>query len=170
MSKYRVLSYVIILMVGLNTLAFAAVANDQDAVAVRGRMVMPFDLARTHHVFSKTRSGGVELVVTKKPNDVEQRDLIRHHLSSIAKGFAHGDFSPVSAIHGSGMPGLAALQAAKTDEIAYRYRDIADGGEIIYVSTKPALVTAIHTWFDAQLRDHGHDASAGMHSNHMDEM
>jgi len=42
------------------------------------------------------------------------------------------------------------------------YRELADGAEIDYVAHTPALIAALHAWFDAQLSDHGHDAATSV--------
>ena len=44
----------------------------QADVARRGEQVMPFNLAATTHVFSKTDQGGVQQVVVKDASDAEQ--------------------------------------------------------------------------------------------------
>jgi hypothetical protein len=59
------------------------------------------------------------------------------------------------------MPGLAELRAAPLGRIAMTYRELPAGAEIVYTTADPALVTALHRWFAAQLTDHGHDAVAG---------
>ena len=43
-----------------------------DEVAQRGTHVMPFDLEKTIHVFSKTAEGGLQQVVVKGKSDTEQ--------------------------------------------------------------------------------------------------
>jgi TusA-related sulfurtransferase len=44
------------------------------------------------------------------------------------------------------------------ESVRVEYREVERGAEITYVSDDPALVEAIHEWFDAQLRDHGRHA------------
>ena len=139
----------------------------QAEVAQRGKQVMPFTLAATTHIFSKTETGGVQQVVTKTAGDEVQAKLIRQHLRDIQAQFLKGDFSGPSHIHGQAMAGLAELKAAAPDQIAIGYTDIQGGAELSYTTANPALVSAIHRWFDAQLSDHGKDAMAG-HSGHGD--
>lgn len=145
----------------------AAMASGQRQadVAQRGKDVMPFSLAATTHVFTKTSRGGVQQVVVKKPGDAEQVRLTRLHLQEIRDQFLKGDYSGPAHIHGQDMPGLAELQAAAPGQIAIRYRDIPGGAELSYSTGNAALVSALHRWFDAQLSDHGRDAMAG-HSGH----
>lgn len=145
---------------GLLVPARADLATRQKEVAQRGGDVMPFSLAATAHIFTKTADGGVQRVVTKRDDPLQAR-LIRQHLARAAQQFAAGDFEGPEHIHGKNMPGLAALRAAKPGELTITYRDLPNGGEIAYRTDQPRLVTALHQWFDAQLSDHGHDAMAG---------
>lgn len=139
----------------------------QAAVAERGKDVMPFSLAATTHVFSKTAEGGVQQVVAKRATDAAQVHLARGHLQEIREQFLKGDFSGPSHIHGQDMPGLAELKEAKVGQIAIDYQDIKGGGQLTYRTADASLVAALHTWFDAQLADHGKDAMEG-HANHGD--
>ncbi|WP_293023011.1 aspartate carbamoyltransferase [Pandoraea sp.] len=144
----------------LGSHAIAGESSRQKEVAQRGAEVMPFALSATTHIFTKTAHGGIQQVVTKRP-DQRQTTLIRQHLALIAKQFAQGNFSAPAQIHGMAMPGLATLRAAKPGALQVHYRDVPNGGEIVYRSAQPRLVHAVHQWFDAQLTDHGHDAMAG---------
>ncbi|KVD85857.1 aspartate carbamoyltransferase [Burkholderia ubonensis] len=140
--------------------AAADMTARQKEVAQRGTDVMPFSLAATAHIFTKTADGGVQQVVTKR-DDPQQAGLIRQHLAMVAQQFAAGEFEGPEHIHGKNMPGLEALRAARPGELEVSYRDLPNGGEIAYRTDQPRLVTALHQWFDAQLSDHGHDAMAG---------
>lgn len=128
-------------------------------VAARGGEVMPFDLDATRHRFLRTGDGGVQRVVALDPDDAANVAAIRAHLATIAAAFRARDFSDPKRIHGAGMPGLATLEAAGPDALAIEYAGLAAGAEIRYASRDPAVVAAIHAWFDAQLADHGHHAS-----------
>jgi hypothetical protein len=86
--------------------AVAELTPRQQGVAQRGPDVMPFSLAATTHVFTKTADGGVQQVVTRHHNP-EQVALIRQHLAMIAQQFSAGDFQGPEHIHGKDMPGLA---------------------------------------------------------------
>jgi hypothetical protein len=126
----------------------------QEEIARRGAQVMPFSLERTLHIFTKTKSGGIQQVVAKDPSDTRQITLIREHLSMISKEFAQGNFSAPASIHGSDMPGLAELEKAHPGQLRIEYKELPDGAQIAYSSDNPGLVDAIHRWFDAQLADH----------------
>ena len=140
---------------------FAADAARQQEVARRGAEVMSFDLEQTTHYFEPHEDGGLQRVTVKNPANSAQIALIQSHLREEAERFARGDFSDPAAIHGAGMPGLGALsKGAARIEVAYANR--VDGAEIRFRTEDPALVTAIHQWFRAQLSDHGNHASGHM--------
>jgi hypothetical protein len=131
--------------------------NDRLAEVVqKGSMVMPFDLDATTHVFDKTADGGVQQVVSDV-DDPQQVALIREHLNDLAKRFAAGNFHDPEMIHGSAMPGLHELVVGH-ERIAIAYSEIESGAQIIYSTEDKELVKAIHSWFDAQLSDHGDHA------------
>lgn len=132
-----------------------------DEVAERGSHVMPFDLEKTTHIFSKTDTGGIQQVIAKDKSDTEQINLIRSHLSAITKEFKQGNFSNPEKIHGASMPGLAELRTAKTGQIKIEYKELPDGAEITYSTHIEKLKLAIHQWFDAQLSDHARHAVPG---------
>ena len=136
----------------------AAANSRQDEVRQKGAQVMPFTLDKTVHVFDKTDTGGVQRVLVRG-HAPEQLAMIRSHLRDIAKSFTRRDFSQPMHIHGADMPGLAEMKAAKADELRATYHELPNGAEIVYSSQAPRFVTAIHRWFDAQLGDHGKDAT-----------
>jgi hypothetical protein len=136
----------------------------QDTVAARGAAVMPFDLEATTHTFDATDTGGVQTVVADDPTDNEQIALIRSHLQEEVRRFRRGDFGDPESIHGHDMPGLRTL-AAHADSLDITYGELDRGGEVIYTSADPTIVTALHDWFAAQLRDHGPHAQAGEHES-----
>lgn len=138
----------------------SASIDRQAEVAERGASVMPFDLDRTTHHFAKTDTGGVQTVIADDPADDGQIRLIQQHLSHEADRFGRGEFTDPARIHGGDMPGLAALRAS-AGKIAIDYAATDDGARITYRTTDPALVAALHAWFDAQVSDHGHHATAG---------
>ena len=129
-----------------------------DEIAQRGTQIMPFNLDQTVHVFSKKEDGGLQQVVVKNQTNTGQIKLIRQHLNEIANKFKQGDFSDPSKLHGDNMPGLAILKKARPGEINIIYTELSDGAQIVYSSDDPALILAIHQWFDAQLSDHARHA------------
>jgi hypothetical protein len=134
-------------------------AQRQSEVSRLGKDVMPFTLSATTHIFAKSESGGTQQVVAKAATDEVQINLVRQHLHDIQAQFLKGDFSGPTHIHGQAMPGLAELKVAKPGQIAIEYRDIKGGAELTYKTSDANLVAALHRWFDAQLSDHGKDAT-----------
>jgi hypothetical protein len=88
-----------------------APADRQAEIAAKGRQVMPFDLERTMHRFTKTGTGGEQTVTANDPADARQVALIREHLSEEVTRFGNGDFGDPASIHGGEMPGLRELAA-----------------------------------------------------------
>ncbi|MQA97387.1 MAG: aspartate carbamoyltransferase [Streptosporangiales bacterium] len=132
----------------------------QAEVAEKGARVMPFDLERTTHRFTKTATGGVQTVVADDPGDTGQIRLIRSHLKDEAARFARGDFSDPTTIHGTDMPGVAELSSGHRG-VTTRYADRPDGATLTYTTGDAGLRTALHAWFDAQVSDHGNHAEHG---------
>ena len=162
-----ILSLSLVLFVATTT--HAAEPTDEkrlDEVAERGTHVMPFDLEKTTHVFSKTANGGIQQVIAKDKSDTAQIQLIRDHLSEISEEFEQGDFSKPAHIHGEDMPGLTELKTANPDQIKIEYTALPDGAQIIYSTELPQFIKAIHHWFDAQLSDHARHAVPGHRHMH----
>jgi hypothetical protein len=135
-----------------------------EEVAARGATVMPFDLQQTLHVFEKLDNGGLQKVVVKNPSNKEQISMIQSHLEEESERFRRGDFSDPAKIHGQDMPGLAELKSG-AGNIEVVYTPLPDGAQIRYTTKDPALLMAIHHWFDAQLSDHGRHASGPDHQH-----
>jgi len=132
----------------------------QEHVHGHGHDAMPFDLARTLHIFLMTEDGGVQQVVTRGDvADAEQVKLIQHHLTMEAAAFQKGNFADPAQLHGATMPGLQGLQSGAT-RIQIAYRSLPNGAEIRFKSNDMRLITAIHRWFGSQLSEHGADAQA----------
>ena len=115
----------------------------QAEVAARSRQVMPFDLDRTTHRFTKSATGGLQTVVADDPADTRQIALIREHLTEETAAFRGGDYGDPASIHGGGMPGLRDLEAGH-ERIDVRYTETADGAQISYITSDASLVGALH--------------------------
>ena len=159
-TTFATLSLLALALTSLNLAAQSARPARQAEIAARGSPVMPFELARTIHVFNKTTSDGVQQVIVKDPADTRQIELIHQHLAELKARFGDGDFNCPTDIHGTDMPGLAALKAAKPGDRRVSYKRLPNGAQLTYASPKAALRSALHDWFDAQLADHGRDATA----------
>ena len=78
-----------------------------------GSHVMPFDLAKTTHVFEMTETGGIQKVTIRDAKDVDQLAPIRQHLMHESMRFSEGDFSDPTSLHGKDMPGIKELFPAR---------------------------------------------------------
>src|SRR5947209_16925043 len=76
-----------------------------DAVNERGTTAMGFSQTATTHHFILTRDGGFIQVEVNDTKDAENRDLIRQHLSHVARAFAEGDFDTPMFVHDRVPPG-----------------------------------------------------------------
>lgn len=166
--KKHLLCVALAAVTSLPLAARSADAQRQTEVAKLGADVMPFSLKATTHIFTKSSDGGTQRVIAKDATDAAQNGLVREHLREIQRQFQKGDFSEPSHIHGSDMPGLAQLKAAKPGQISITYRDVEGGSELTYRTSSAKLVSALHAWFDAQLSDHGADAMEGHRHHHVD--
>lgn len=139
--------------------AFGAPTARQQDVAKKGAMVMPFNVKNSTHVFQKNQYGGIQQVVAKDPNDKALVDAIRKHLEMEAARFGQGDYSDPMQIHGMDMPGVQYLSSVKPGQIRITYRNVPGGAAVDYMGRDADTIAAIHKWFDAQLDDHGSDAT-----------
>ena len=121
---------------------------------------MPFDLKATTHTFVDTSQGGIERVTADDPSDTKQIALIRQHLRRESRRFSAGDYRDPARIHGMNMPGVGELRS-RAGEVRVTYASQSAGATITYAAADPALVTAVHRWFERQLVDHGGDAQRG---------
>jgi hypothetical protein len=139
--------------------AWAASTPRQQEVAQKGAMVMPFNGQNSKHVFQKLPDGGLQQVVANDASDKDLVGAIRGHLSMEADRFKKGDYSDPMKIHGMDMPGVQYLSSIKPGQIVIAYRDLSNGAEVRYRGKDADTIAAIHKWFDAQLSDHGSDAT-----------
>ena len=161
------LGFAVLCSVSLITMAAQGEPNQrQTDIAAQGAMVMPFNIHNSTHVFLKTADGGTQQVLAKDASDKDLIAAIRMHLGTEAGRFKQGNYSDPMKIHGMDMPGVQYLSKVKPGEIGICYRDIPNGGEIRYSGKDAVTVDAIHKWFDAQLSDHGEDATDKAPSGH----
>jgi hypothetical protein len=135
-------------------------ANANEAMAARAQQVMPFDLNRTSHTFTKTADGGEQTVVVNDPADTSDLELIRSHLSAEAEQFRSGNYEDPAKIHGMNMPGVKQL-ADGAAQVTVVFAPLPNGAQITYSSTDPALISALHAWFDRQSTDHSMPGMGG---------
>lgn len=121
-----------------------------------GASSMPFDLTHSLHIFTPLQDGGEQDVVSTN-GDAIQIGLIQSHLKTEADHRVHGNYDTPAHIHGASMPGMADM-ASGASSIHVVYLPLPFGGRIIYSTSKPELVRAIHRWLKAQAQDHANDA------------
>ncbi len=147
-----------VLMLLSGSMLFAQ--TTQDSVHHMSHGVMPFDMAKTVHIFKMTESGGVERIVARDPRESDQVAMIQQHLKHEAEKFQRGDYSDPAKLHGTDMPGLKELRTGAA-RIKVSYTKFSRGAEITFETSDLHLLTAIHRWFGAQLSEHGAEAKAG---------
>jgi hypothetical protein len=119
----------------------------------RGARAMGFSQTATAHHFLLKPDGGVIQVEVKDAADTANRDLVRQHLSHVARLFAEGDFDTPALVHGRTPPGAEALRRLKS-EISYTYEETETGGRV-RISTKNAeALAAVHDFLRFQIEDH----------------
>ncbi len=156
--KYLVLAGIALIIIGgVAWYQQYSLSNRQAVVREMGSYVMPFSLEETTHIFKQLPDGGIEQVLVKDPANKDQIALIQMHLQYETDSFRQGNFSDPMKIHGEDMPGVTDLRK-NVAEIIFTYHVLPDGAEIIYSSKNSNAISAIHTWFDAQVKDHGQDA------------
>jgi hypothetical protein len=164
--RWGVAGVAIVVVVGAGG-AWFALTGDHDrtttnveAMASRAQQVMPFDLNRTTHTFAQTTEGGVQKVTVNDPADTQNLALIRSHLRDEAEQFRNGNYSDPAKIHGMDMAGVKDLEQGAA-RVSVVYDEIPGGAQVSYTSTEPALVTALHAWFDRQSTDHAMPGMGG---------
>ena len=147
---------VVFLLAALATVGFAQ--DRQAMVHSMGAQVMPFDLAKTLHIFQMTESGGIQQVVIRDPTDSDQVPIIQLHLRHEAMLFASADYSDPLSLHGAQMPGVKELGEGAA-RVQVDFQPLSNGAQIVFATEDLRLITALHRWFGAQLSDHGADAA-----------
>ncbi|MGZ5029254.1 MAG: aspartate carbamoyltransferase [Methylobacter sp.] len=129
-------------------------ANSADA-----HQTLPYAVDQALEGFAKMANGGIMQIVVKSTNDSQQIKLMQQYLRQTAEEYGKGDFSSTERFHGTDMPGLAQMKAAKAGEIKYQYKALNNGGQIVFSTEDAQLLNALHAWIDAQIKEHG---SAGL--------
>jgi len=129
-------------------------ANNTDA-----HKLLPYAVDRALEGFTRTANGGIMQIVAKSADDAQQIKAMQQYLRHTAEEYGKGNFSSTERFHGTDMPGLARMKAAKTGAIKYQYKALNNGGQIVFSTGDPQLLNALHVWIDAQIKDHG---SAGL--------
>jgi acylphosphatase len=134
-------------------------AGKHAASSTEAHQSLPYAVDRALEGFVKTANGGIMQIVAKSADDTQQIKQMQQYLRQTADEYKKGDFSSTERFHGTDMPGLAQMKAAKADAIRYEYKALNNGGQIVFSSEDPQLLNALHAWIDAQIKEHG---SAGL--------
>ena len=119
----------------------------------RGTLAMGFDQDQTAHHFLLSNSGGTIVVSAKNADDTKSITQIRSHFRDIAASFAAGAFDKPVETHAELPPG-AAVMAANTTLISYRYEERADGASVVIETADAATRKAIHDFLRYQIIEH----------------
>jgi hypothetical protein len=123
------------------------------ALDERGARAMGFSQTATVHHFLLEADGGRIQVEVKDSSDASNRDIVRQHLSHIARAFAAGDFDTPALVHARVPPGTDTMRRLKS-EITYAYEETGAGAQIrIYTKNAEALA-AVHAFLRFQIEDH----------------
>ena len=122
-------------------------------VNARGDRAMGFSHMRTTHHFRLLPDGGAIEVTANDFADTVSRNMIRAHLTRIARMFAAGDFSAPMLIHDRVPPGVPDLQRLKS-KVRYVYEPIANGGRVLISTRNAGGLVAIHEFLRFQITDH----------------
>ena len=158
-KNYFVLSLAV--MLSLAVIAKAQQPTDQhhnhqqrvDGVNARGDHAMGFSHEKTTHHFRLTADGGAIEVTANDPADAASEEMIKTHLSHIAKMFKEGDFSAPMFIHGEAPAGVPVMKRLKAD-ISYTFEAIEHGGRVRIATANAEAVDAIHGFLRYQIKDH----------------
>ncbi|MFL6283234.1 MAG: hypothetical protein ACJ74Q_08855 [Pyrinomonadaceae bacterium] len=123
------------------------------ALDERGARAMGFSQTATVHHFLLKPDGGVIQVEVKDASDASNRELVRQHLSHIARAFAAGDFETPMLVHERVPPGADVMRRLKS-EISYTYEE-TEAGARVRISTKNAEArAAVQDFLRFQIEDH----------------
>lgn len=123
------------------------------ALDERGERAMGFSQTATVHHFLLKADGGVIQVEVKDSSDASNRELIRQHLTHVARAFADGDFDTPALVHARVPPGTDAMRRLKS-EITYAYEE-TEAGARVRINTKNAeALAAVHAFLRFQIEDH----------------
>jgi hypothetical protein len=129
-------------------------ATDRHSVMMQhGEKVMGFSQTETTHHFFLKKDGGVIQVEANDPKDVQNRDLIRTHLSHIAQAFAVGDFSDPMAVHDRVPDGVPAMRRFKGD-IRYTFQETPQGGRVLIKTANAEALRVVHQFLRFQIGEH----------------
>jgi hypothetical protein len=127
--------------------------STHSSVATRGDSAMGFSHEKTTHHFRLYKDGGAIEATANDAKDTASRDMIRMHLSHIARQFADGKFDTPMFIHDTTPPGVPAMTELR-DHIQYRYEPTPAGGRVRIQTDNPRALEAVHDFLKFQITEH----------------
>ena len=128
-------------------------AEHHTAVTDRGDQAMGFSHEKTTHHFRLYKDGGAIKVTANDPKDIENRNMIRMHLSHIAQMFAQGNFNTPMFIHDTTPPGVPTMTKLH-DQIDYQVQETESGAKVRIRTANAQALDAIHAFLLFQITDH----------------
>jgi hypothetical protein len=122
------------------------------AMQERGKTAMGVDQYTSAHQFESLADGG-RIELQRDSTDTAGVAQIRHHLQTIAKSFAGGNFNVPGFVHAGEVPGTSVMRERRAS-IAYRYAPLPGGGEVRIVTRDPEAIGAVHEFLAFQRREH----------------
>ena len=119
----------------------------------RGERAMGFSQTATVHHFILTPDGGRIQVEVRDASDASNRELVRQHLTQVARAFAAGDFDTPALVHARVPPGTDAMRRLKS-EITYTYEETEAGARIHIKTNNAEALAAVHAFLRFQIEDH----------------
>jgi hypothetical protein len=162
MSKERNVkkSVFVVVILALGSLASAQPPQPQEhkdephsTVETRGDKAMGFSHEKTTHHFLLYKDGGAIEVAANDAKDTGSRDMIRMHLSHIARMFAGGNFDAPMFIHDTTPPGVPVMTELR-DQIKYRYEETDAGGRVRIQTINSKALEAVHAFLRFQITEH----------------
>ena len=154
MKKFALIGFLLSFYFG-TAQAQESEAEKHETKTTSAHQLLPYAVDRATEGFAKTKYGGIMQIVAKSANDTKQIKLMQQYLRQTAEEYRKRDFSSTERFHGTDMPGLAQMKSAKTNEIKYEYKELTNGGQILFSTENPELLNALHAWLDAQIKEHG---------------
>ena len=133
--------------------ALESPAQHHAGVNSRGDQAMGFSHEKTTHHFRLYEDGGTIEVEANDPKDSESRDMIRMHLSHIAKMFAAGDFNAPMFIHDANPPGVPMMTEQRA-QIHYQYEETDSGAKVRIQTANAKALQAVHAFLRFQIAEH----------------
>ena len=136
--------------------------STSSAMNDRGEKGMGFSQTTTTHHFLLTADGGVIQVEANDSTDTATRDMIRMHLTHIAKAFAGGDFAIPMFVHDTTPPGVPVMKELK-DKIRYKFEETPGGARVVIATADPDALAAVLQFLKFQIAEHKTGDSTAVH-------